>query len=306
MRIDGLKKVIPIVSGLVLMLSLTSCGSDESKSGSTESKGGAASPLLPTEIQQSGTLRVGTSPDFEPAEFYKPGTKDITGYDPELIEAIADALGVQVQFVPVSYDGLIPGLQSGRFDVVVSGLTDTAEREEQVTFVDYMQHYQVFVTPADNPHGVSGDMLSVCGLKLAAEKGSITVDYAQTVTKECQDAGKPAPKITPLDSQNATTLAIRSGQVDVGFRSPLSLPALQKATNNAFASFRVANLETVLLGMAVKNGNDQLADAVLDGLKQIQADGTYLSVMKKWGVEDVAFDKPGIDIAVKNPELIPN
>lgn len=304
MRDSVLKRVCCSVVTVALVVALAACGDQESTT-EPEKSNTKASELLPAKIQESGVLRVGTSPDFEPAEFYKPGTKEITGYDPELIEAIAEALGVTVEFVAVSYDGLVPGLQSDRFDVVVSGLTDTAEREEQVTFVDYMQHYQVFVTKADNPHGVTGDMLSACGLKLAAEKGSITVDYAETVTTKCQEAGKPAPKIVPLDNQNATTLAIRSGQVDVGFRSPLSLPVLQKATNDAFVAFRVDEIPTVLLGMAVVKGNDELAEAILSGLKQIQEDGTYLEILKKWGVEDVAFDQPGINIAVENPDLIP-
>ncbi|GAY10879.1 amino acid ABC transporter, periplasmic amino acid-binding protein [Pseudonocardia sp. N23] len=295
-------------SALVLALILSACSGGNAANESTNSTptGTVQSPAaLPDDIGKRGTLRVGIAPDFAPAEFYKPGTKEIVGYDPDLITAIAGALGLRTEFVPVGYDGLIPGLQADRFDVVMSGLTDTAERQKVVSFVDYMKHYQVFVVLADNKAGVSGDMLTVCGKRLATENGSTTVDYAKTVADKCRAAGRAEPVVTTFADQTASTLALRSDRVDVAFRSPLAVPELQKATDNAFRTFKVDGIPTVLLGIATIKDDTVLLDALLAGLKSIQADGKYHRIMSGWGVSDVEFDKPGINLATTDPSAVP-
>lgn len=306
------RRLASLFVATVVLASTAACGQnasgDASPAGGVDASGSsstASGVALPESIKSSGVLRVGISPDFEPAEFYRPGTKEIAGYDPDLIKAIAANLGLTVEFVPVGYDGLIPGLQSRRFDVVMSGLTDTVEREKEVSFVDYMKHYQVFFTLKENKAGVSGDMLSVCGKRIAAEKGSITVDYTDQVKKTCKDAGQPEPSVTLYDNQTATTMAVQSGRIDAGFRSPLAMPVLQKATNNAFVSFKVDQIPSVLLGIATAKDDQQLLDALLTGLKNVQADGTYDKILGEWGVSDVAFKEPGINIAGTNPSAVP-
>lgn len=307
------RRLASLIVAAAVLAAMAACGQSTDDDASPASGNSPSDPVstasgvsLPEAIKSSGVLRVGISPDFEPAEFYKPGTKEIAGYDPDLIKAIAANLGLKVEFVPVGYDGLIPGLQSDRFDVVMSGLTDTVEREKEVGFVDYMKHYQVFFTLKENKSGVSGDMLSVCGKRIAAEKGSITVDYTDQVKKTCKDAGKQAPSVTLYDNQTATTMAVQSGRIDAGFRSPLAMPVLQKATNDAFVSFKVDQIPSVLLGIAVAKDNQQLLDALLTGLKNVQADGTYDKILAQWGVADVAFKEPGINIAGTNPSAVPN
>jgi polar amino acid transport system substrate-binding protein len=261
--------------------------------------------MVPQRIKSAGVLRVGISPDFEPAEFYKPGTTEIAGYDPELIRAIAAQLGLEVRFFAVGYDGLIPGLQSDRFDVVMSGLTDTPEREKAVGFIGYLLHWMDFVAAKNNPAGISGDMASACGKRPAAEKGSITVNYAEQVKKICGERGLAGPSVGLFDNQTASTLALRSGRLDVAFRSPIGVPKLQEATGNAFVTFRVEQVPVSLLGIATPKDDTQLQKAVLAGLKAIQADGTYRMILTKWGIDNLAFDQPGINLAGTNPAAIP-
>jgi polar amino acid transport system substrate-binding protein len=168
-----------------------------------------------------------------------------------------------------------------------------------------MRHYQVFLTLKGNKAGLSEDMLSACGKKIAAEKGSITVDYSNQVKEACKTAGKPAPSVTLYDNQTATTLAIQSGRIDAGFRSPLAMPVLQKATKDAFEWFKVKQIPTVLLGIATQKDDTAMLDSLLAGLKATQADGTYDQILSKWGVSEVAFKEPGINLVTTNPSAIP-
>lgn len=309
--VTGMRRILTALCIAILGVGAIASCSSSAKTPATTSRSGShgasasSAANLPSSIKAAGVLRVGTSPDFAPAEFYEPGTKNISGYDPALITAIASALGLKVEFVAVSYDGLIPGLQADRFDAVMSGLTDTQEREASVDFVDYMIHFQVFTVLKGNKAGITNDMTSVCGKRLAVETGSITVNYGQTVTDKCQAAKLAAPTITNFSDQTASTLALRSGRVDVIFRSPLAIPDLQKATNNAFETFRVNQIPNVVLGIGVKKGDTQLAEALLTGLKAIQSDGTYNKIMTQWGVSSVEFHNPGINLVTTDPSAIP-
>ena len=143
---------------MALALALTGCGSSNATSGSDA--GSSSSDDAKVEkvdgskeyaLVKDGTLTVGTSAEYAPFE-YKDDNGDYQGFDLELIKAIGDKLGLDVEYVNNDFDTLVPGVASGaKYDVSIAAITDTPEREKEVTFSDsYYMDDQAIVTKVDN------------------------------------------------------------------------------------------------------------------------------------------------------------
>ena len=153
---------------MALALALTGCGSSNATSGSDA--GPSSSDDAKVEkvdgskeyaLVKDGTLTVGTSAEYAPFE-YKDDNGDYQGFDLELIKAIGDKLGLDVEYVNNDFDTLVPGVASGaKYDVSIAAITDTPEREKEVTFSDsYYMDDQAIVTKVDNHqriHATMGD-----------------------------------------------------------------------------------------------------------------------------------------------------
>ncbi|MBB2890631.1 transporter substrate-binding domain-containing protein [Flexivirga oryzae] len=100
----------------------------------------ASAPLahrLPAAIRKKGYVTVATNPGYPPFETLSSDQHTIVGLDPDILQAIAHQLGITAKFQQAGFDSIIPGLQAGRYDMAMSGMTDTTQREKQVQFVDY-------------------------------------------------------------------------------------------------------------------------------------------------------------------------
>jgi len=135
---------------------IVGCGSSNSSSSTTTSSS-AASPsttssttstssgsnsavaaLVPAALKSKGTLTVAADATYAPNEFIAPDGHTVIGMDADLMQAIATAMGLKIKIVNATFDSIIPGLASGKYDVGASSFTDTKEREKTVDFVDYL------------------------------------------------------------------------------------------------------------------------------------------------------------------------
>lgn len=261
----------------------------------TTAESSALNALLPDAIRSDGVLRVGVAPEFKPVTFYPPGTTDLQGSDPELLKALGAKLGVKVEFTPVGFDGLITGVTSGRFDIAVTGITDNAERREQVSFVDYVIGTTQLVTTTDNPGEISSDLSSVCGKRAGIQRGTSDSVFFDAAVKHCEDAGLEPPESSVFTDNAARILSVQSGRVDFVFYGTVSIPTLQEQTNNAFLSFLPSEFPVEKWGLVVGKDTTELQQALLKALMAIQADGTYDKILAKWKISDIALAEPGIN-----------
>jgi polar amino acid transport system substrate-binding protein len=253
--------------------------------------------LLPDNIRSAGVLKVLTDPEFNPISYYKSGsTTDIIGSDPDILRAIGTKLGIEVQFEPTAFTGMIPGVQSGRADLAGGGLTDTAVREDTVSFVDDFQLGELYVVKAGNAAGASTDLLSVCGKKIAFTIGAQSATDVQNLSAKCTAAGKPAMQGVGVSDVNATLLSVRSGRVDVSFYDDLGFDSVNKAANNELQAFEIADWPVQYWGFAIGKDNTELGTALLSGLKATIDDGTYASILKTYGLESNALPDPGVNL----------
>ncbi len=283
---------------LALTVVIAGCAVSERPSREDSDKGTG----LPAEIAKSGVLRLGTDPSYPPCEFVKPGSTTIIGFEPDLWNALGEELGVKVEVTSTQFAGLIPGVEAQRFDVAMECISDTPEREKRVTFVDYMYGAGGVVTLEDNPAGVSDDPLSLCGLRTAYQTGTVYGGWIKDILNpNCEKADREPIASKELPGVGEIQLALRSGRIDFVLADAAAAAYESEQSEVRLALFTPEILPRVYMGIVVRKQDDALANALLEGLQQVFASGEYHKILKKWNVEDLALDAPGINLQASDP-----
>ncbi|MEU9796614.1 ABC transporter substrate-binding protein [Streptomyces sparsogenes] len=270
-------KPLPLLAvGTVLLAS--ACGTGGAASGSSSKNG------LPAAVAQSGTLRVGMSPDFPPMEYVDEKTKKVVGVDVELVNALAKQLGVKVQIIQQSFDQLLNSVQTGRVDLVMSGLSDTAERQKTVDFVDYFGSQGRFYTLQSNAAKYTQPS-AACGRTLAVSKKT---DYYQQAVdfdkKYCSGAGKAAIKMLPTDSGSAARLQLEQGRAELAIQGAENLTYFEKQDPGTYEPV-LSPLKSTPFGIVTKKGDSKMSGAVLKAMNALVKNGTYKRILTKNGMK---------------------
>ncbi len=214
------------------------------------------------------TIRAVTDATFPPMEFVKDGKR--TGFDIELVEALAGAMGKKVEWIDIDFKGLIPALQAGRADIAVSAIYITPERAKVVDFTDpYYAGGLVVMTKKDGPVKTLKDL---DGRKVSVQVGTKSVNYlkehypavqrveveknqemfnlVQIGRAEAAVTGKPAAKLFAQSTQDLTVLSEQITTEDYGIAVPKNKPELTRDLNAA--------------------------------LQKLKADGSYQAIVNKW------------------------
>jgi polar amino acid transport system substrate-binding protein len=286
----------------VLAVAIAGCGSDDNKSSSSSSSGSSKTakkdPKIASQVPaafKNKTLKVATDATYAPNEFIKPGSNTIVGMDVDLSKALGQVMGVKVKVVNTGFDGIIPGLAAKKFDLGASSFTDTREREKTVDFVTYFSAGTSFYVKAQGGPQVAG-LADLCGHKVAVEKGTTQQDDSQAQAKKCKAKGKPAPKVLTFPDQNGANLALSSGRGDVGMADSPVADYQVKKSGGQFKSVGKP-YGPFPYGIAIPKGSG-LDKPILAALKKLIADGTYTSILKKWGIQSGAVTNPKVNGAI--------
>lgn len=269
----------------------SSSGGGDNSTVTPSSVDSAAAAKLPDNIKSAGVIKVATDASYPPNEFFGPDNKTIVGMDIDLGKALGDKLGVKFEFSNLGFDAILPAL-GNRFDISMSSFTDNKEREKNFDMVDYFSAGTSFFGPTDSKLNPSGPA-DLCGQTVAVEKGTTQLDDVTAQKKKCD------LKILAFPDQNQANLAVSSGRADVSMSdSPVAAYIAQKSggklklIGSAYA--------TAPYGIPVPQDPAYagLADALSMALQDLSDDGTYLKILKKWGVEDGAVTSFGLNGAV--------
>jgi polar amino acid transport system substrate-binding protein len=286
------------------VLGLAACGdSGDSDSGSsgTSSSGGTSTTAtrsadvaaqVPAAIKSKGTLTVAADATYAPNEFIASDGKTVQGTDADLAKAIGAVMGLKTTVRNQTFDSIIPGLEGHKYDMGMSSFTDTKEREQTVDFVTYFSAGTSFFVKADGGPDIQ-TLDDLCGKKVALQKGTTQADDAAAQSKKCTADGKSKVTVLVLPDQPAANLALSSGRAEVSMAdSPVAAYQVKQSQDQ----FKLSGepYGTAPYGIAIPKDTD-LENAVLAAVKQLIDDGTYLAILKKWGVQDGAIADPTIN-----------
>lgn len=278
MKKNTWKKLLSLALGAMMMLSLlTGCGSktedsapaDSTPAEETPAESAAAASLL-EKVKTSGKLVVGTEAQYAPYEF-KDLNANFAGCDMWLAQQIADHLGVELEVVDMSFDGIIPAVKSGQVDLGIAAFTKTPERAEEIDFSDlYEKSAQLLIVKAGNADLYSTKE-SLAGQKVGAQKGTIQSQLIQTAL--------PDSELFELEKYPALALEVQNGNI-AGLVVDQAVGESLIATSNG--GLEVSNFaftsEEAAFGKAVvaAKGSEDLLAEVNTVIDQVVNDGSYL------------------------------
>lgn len=261
-------RLLALLAALVLALTAgiaVGCGDDDDDDGGDTTAAGGDLGLL-----QEGQLLVGTDTPFPPFEIGQP--PNLSGYDIELVNAIAENLGLEVTYQDTSFDTIFRDTAQGKFDMAVAASTITPEREQTVDFSDpYYQANQSLVVARGSDIATVDDL---GGTTVGAQDGTTGEAYANDETDAAQVRGFP-------EGPDAIT-ALRNGQVDaVIIDQPVAVDATE---SQAGGDIEIAEeiVTSELYGIPFAPDNDALREAVNEALKEIKDDGTLADLYEQY------------------------
>jgi polar amino acid transport system substrate-binding protein len=253
------------------------------------------SAQVPEELRRAGRLVVATDAEFAPCESLAADGRTVIGFDADIWNALGAKLGLKVTPISTTFGGIISGVQSGRYPVAISCISDSAARERQALFIDY-----AYATGASNTK-ITPDGLSLCGLKTAAEAGTDSVDSLNKMSTHCLRHGRPAIAISQFPSANAMFSALVAQRVDFVVNDAVAADAMRAQFPVKLRVIASDQLPKLYTGMIVKQQAQPLANVLLAALMAIQADGTYGRIMQKWRLGFLQLDTPGLNLATRRP-----
>ncbi|WP_147105144.1 ABC transporter substrate-binding protein [Nesterenkonia populi] len=216
------------------------------------------------------------------------------GFDIDLGEAVGACLGFEVDYLSVGFSELIPTVDSGQADWILSNLYATEERAEGgVDFISYSHVYDGILVGDGNPEDITGIDTSLCGTTVALNRGYVEVPLVEAVGPDCEEIGEPAPELLLFDAAADCVQAVRSGQAD-SYMNDVN-------TVNRFIAEHPDELdsaETVMLdyeiAIGVPQGEHDFRDAVQEALMVIQENGLQEELAERWELDANHVAEPNI------------
>ena len=229
-------------------------------------------------VHKSGALVVAIDPTYPPMEFEdKPGQTE--GFDVDLATALAESLNVKVKFVVMNWDGILAGLNSRRYDVIISSMNITPERSTQVDFVEYLKMAQVFVVGAGSTikskEGLSGKVVAV---------QADTTSFSWV--SEQQTKGLAIKEIKAFKFATEAFSALKVGQAEA---LVVDEPVGRFYAKQDKDSFKVSGEAVAAepIGIAIRKDDQELKRALADALKKLKSDGGFARISTKWFGSDL-------------------
>lgn len=258
-----------VAFGLSASMFLAACGGTPSTD-TADTETDTAAEETADAGDATGSLKVATEPAFPPFE-YQADNGELEGFDIDLMNAIGETAGLEVEFESLPFDGIIPALQAGTVDAAISGMTITEERLQTVDFSrPYIKAGLAIAVKEENAEVSSLDDLE--DKKIAVQIGTTGADQAAEI---------PGAEISTFDSAPLALQELANGNVDAVINdAPVTLDAIESGN---ISGLKVVGelITTEFYGIALPKGSENL-EVVNDALMTMMEDGTYAEIYQKW------------------------
>lgn len=236
-----------------------------------------AAPVIADELdtlKEKGSIRIAMSGAYPPFNFVNDENK-VVGFDPAVGAEIAKRMGLEVEIVTTAWDGIIGGLLANKYDAIVGSMTITAERDEVVDFVGpyYSDKRAIFTKKGSDIKSLA----DLEGKKIGLTLGETHEDWAR----------EKGYNINTYKGLPELLLELENGRVDAIVNDSIAAILAMTAKGQEFAMFDDPGTEPFGAGIAIREGNPELAAAMQKALDEMMADGTYLELAEKWIGADI-------------------
>ncbi|MBO8137385.1 MAG: basic amino acid ABC transporter substrate-binding protein [Desulfotomaculum sp.] len=259
-----LKLSLAALTVLALMIAVVGCGGE--KTAATDSEQGQ------NEVKEK--LIVAFEPTFAPFESTDENG-EFVGFDIDLIKAIAEEQGIEIELKSLGFDGLIPALQTGQIDIAISGMTIKPEREEKVSFsLPYYEAGLIMAVRSDNNEITKPEDLA--GKTIAVQIGTTGADKANEFKE------KYGAKVKTYNTTDLVFMELINGGADAVINDiPVTKHYIAEKGKDKVKLVGDL-LQGEYYGIAVAKNNTELLETINDGLLKLKENGKFAELYKKW------------------------
>ena len=262
-----------------LALALAACGGG----GGAGAPAGGGGKGAPAKIADKGRLTACMDVSFPPMEYYAAaGTRTPSGFDVDLVSAIAKQWGVTPQFSETSFDGLLPALSSGRCDVVASGIFITKERTASFPAVAYLKSHSVLLVRKGNPSGITS-LQALSGKTAATQKATQYEKTLRALDKQLRAQGKPGINVQAYPKASDAVQQLVVGRADAVYTQDTEAAFRAKAQPGQF-QVAYADPQGETFGIYIRKGDAELDRRLQAAVQQMRRTGTLAQIAKRWGL----------------------
>lgn len=258
----------------------------------------AAVNLLPTSLQNGGTISVAMDLQYPPTSFLSTSNQP-EGYNVDIARLIAAKLGLHLKIENVSFDTIIPGLTGGRYDFTTTDMSATSDRLKVLDMINYWSDGSSLGVKTGNPEQLDINNSSICGKSIAVMNGTTQQEtYLPDLSKNCTNNGNPAVKAVNLPNVNAALTQLASGRIDGIFYDTPSLAYAAQQHGDIFtlsgAQYaKPASLGTDLVAIGLAK-DSPLTKAVQAAMQSIMDGPLYMKALNNWGLGGGAIKEASI------------
>jgi len=243
---------------------------------------------VPADVRKAGVLRAVSAMAVPPGSFYGSDNKTMLGMDIDISGAAARVLGLRPERSVAAFEAILPGLDSGKYQVGTGNFGVTEVRKKTIDFATYLSDGSGFAVRKDSKLGKVTDLTQLCGLKVGTGQGTTFEAELREQQPRCAQKGQPPYKIQVWKDAPTLLLALNQGRIDaamytvngLGYAIPSQQPNLKF----------LGEYDRLPVGFALKKGSP-LAELLRDAVNKLIQDGTYAKITKKWRVAGSAITK---------------
>lgn len=225
-------------------------------------------------VAEGGTLIVGTNPEFQPFEFMD-DDGNVVGFDADFAAELSKDLGMELVFESISFDSIVPGVVTGKYDLGISGFYITEERLMNVDFsIPYLEDSQSCIVKLG---GAVVDAETLKGKKIGSQTGTLGMESAEEYTEEANIFG--------YTSALNAIMELQGGKLDAVITdTPVAKRILKELGDDSLTILTTLEFEVNYYGVALPKGNDELKAKIDASIQRMQEDGTIDELVKKWDI----------------------
>jgi len=239
---------------------------------------------VPARIKDAGKIVIATNPNYAPITFKDPATNILMGFDIDLGTAIANELGVKIEWQEIAFAQMLPSLQTGRVDTVLAGMSDLPTRRDVADFVDYMTSGPQFYT-ITTLAGAIKTPEDLCGKSVGASRSTNwPAQMTEWSQANCVAKGRPAMNVVGTEGSVDARTQLKTERLQGAVQGNETLPYFQSLEPNTYVLLGTAFARS-LVGMPFAKSEMALRDAVKAAIERLQASGEYDKMLAKYGLQ---------------------